>query len=72
MKRSELEKYLGKKVAVYLKKDVEDSSHLYVGMLTKCSSLTPEKNLYYCKGVFSMETRFRSSYVQKVVEVTHE
>ena len=70
MKRSELEKYLGKKVAVYLKKDIEVISRVYVGMLTKCSSLTPEKNLYYCKGYFSMETRFRSSYVQKVEEVS--
>lgn len=69
MKRSELEKCLGKKVEVHLKKDVEDSKHVYVGMLTKCSSLTPERNLYYCKGDFCMEVRFRSSYVQKIVEV---
>jgi hypothetical protein len=46
MKRSELEKCLGKKVEVHLKKDVEDSKHVYIGMLTKCSSLTPERNLY--------------------------
>ena len=72
MKRSELEKYLGKNVKVHIKSCVEDRKHVYVGMLTKCSSLTPEKNLYYCKGVFSKEVRFRSSYVQKVVEVTHE
>ena len=51
---------------------VEDRKHVYIGMLTKCPSLTPERNLYYCKGVFSKEVRFRSSYVQKVVEVTHE
>lgn len=58
MKRSELEKYLGKKVAVYLKKDVEDSSHLYVGMLTRCSSLTPEKKLVILQRRFQYGNTF--------------
>ena len=72
MKRSELENYLGEKVVVHFKPYLQFSHPFYIGILTKCSCLTPEKNLYYCKGVFSMETRFRSSYVNKVVEVTHE
>lgn len=69
MKRSELENYLGEKVVVYFKPYFQFSYPFYIGILTKCSSLTPEKNLYYCKGVFAMEVRFRISYVQKVVKV---
>lgn len=69
MKRSELEKYLGRDVEVNLKSYVDDNKKCYCGILTKCSSVG-EKNLYYCTGPFSQEVRFRSSYVQKIEEVS--
>ena len=68
MKRSELEKCLGKKVEVHFKSCVENNGAVYTGFLTKCLNYG-EKNLYHCKEVFGQEVRFRSSYVQKIVEV---
>ena len=62
MKKSELEKYLGKNVEVHFKSCVENNGAVYTGILTKCFN-DGEKNLYYCKEVFGQEVRFRSSYV---------
>ena len=66
MKRSELEKYLGRNVIVYFCKSAEHPTPAR-GILTKCSE-SWNKNYYFCKSITCLDYQlnFRCSYVQKV------
>jgi|WetSurMetagenome_2_1015567.scaffolds.fasta_scaffold757346_2 hypothetical protein len=71
MKRSELEKYLGKNVTVYFHKYANDESYHGVLRKTKATPLEYDyPNYYYCQRetLLDKEVRFRCSYVLKVVE----